>query len=81
MAAAGTADAESFWSLSDWSFKSSTGLETKTEPLPVLVPGPGFAAEAAVATARTAIAIPTKRPWSGLVRSRIVYRPETRVAP
>jgi hypothetical protein len=31
-----------------WSFRSSTGFETKTEPVPVDVPGPGLAAIAAV---------------------------------
>ncbi len=48
----GTAVAESFWSLSDWSPEDWTGLTLKTLPVPTLLPLGGFFAAAGAASAR-----------------------------
>ena len=47
---AGTAVAESFWSVSDWSPEDCTGFTLNTLPVPTALALPGFVAEAGAAS-------------------------------
>ncbi len=63
-AAAGTAASESFWSVSDSLPSDCTGFDTKTRPVPVDDPDPGFAAATDDTTMSASSCCERERPHS-----------------
>src|SRR4051794_10821458 len=61
-AEAGTAAAESFWSVSDWSPVDWTGLTSNTLPVPAGLPLPALVAEAGVARTRPVTTAVARQP-------------------